>query len=471
MLVVPADLTGDLHDAAARVPGRHGSAGDRDRELARRDPGGSPVTPGVPRAHTDGHDDARRRRAPSRAVLAAALVALTVGLVVVAGRGRAGSAGPGRWRSSRSWSPTRVMALSFGICGAILAWHRPGNPIGWLFAAGGLLQAVAAAVPPVGDAAASRPARRTSTLRLLVDGVRLQLAVGDRAVHPARAAAVPRRAAGLAALAAGGGRRRRHRSAVRAGDGRRPEPVEDGGPVAYLTLAATTGSRRCGRSPSSAPSAPTCSPWSPWSCATAAARRSCAGSCSGCCVAAGRWSWRPTLPWGLVAGTPIAVLLTIPLIPVAVTVAVVRYRLLDIRLVASRALTWLLLSLGVLAAYVALVAVAGPVRLRPARPVGADHGAARAGRGPVAAPAAAGRRPGDVRRPRQPGPGRLPARRRAGTAATRDFGGRGRRDPDRRCGCRTSASSARDGRSPPTGPAGRDGDRGPRATAARSSAP
>ena len=41
------------------------------------------------------------------------------------------------------------------------------------------------------------------------------------------------------------------------------------------------------------------------------------------------------------------VLLPIPLIPVAVTVAVVRHRLLDIRLVASRALTWLLLSLGV----------------------------------------------------------------------------------------------------------------------------
>jgi len=40
---------------------------------------------------------------------------------------------------------------------------------------------------------------------------------------------------------------------------------------------------------------------------------------------------------------------------VAVTVAVVRHRLLDIRLVASRALTWLLLSLGVLAGYVLLV--------------------------------------------------------------------------------------------------------------------
>ena len=40
-----------------------------------------------------------------------------------------------------------VMGLAFGGCGALLAWHRPGNPIGWLFLAGGLLQAVAAAVP------------------------------------------------------------------------------------------------------------------------------------------------------------------------------------------------------------------------------------------------------------------------------------------------------------------------------------
>jgi signal transduction histidine kinase len=62
------------------------------------------------------------------------------------------------------------------------------------------------------------------------------------------------------------------------------------------------------------------------------------------------------LLWGLVTNAPIAVLLAIPLIPVAVTVAIVRYRLLDIRLVVSRALAWLLLSLGVVVAYAALVA-------------------------------------------------------------------------------------------------------------------
>ena len=64
-----------------------------------------------------------------------------------------------------------------------------------------------------------------------------------------------------------------------------------------------------------------------------------------------------SVAWGLVAGTPVAVLFCIPLIPVAVTVAVVRHGLLDIRLVVSRALAWLLLSLLVVVAYAALVAV------------------------------------------------------------------------------------------------------------------
>ena len=63
------------------------------------------------------------------------------------------------------------------------------------------------------------------------------------------------------------------------------------------------------------------------------------------------------LPWSFVAGTPIAVLFTIPLIPAAIAIAVLRHQLLDIRLVVARALAWLLLSAAALAAYVALVAV------------------------------------------------------------------------------------------------------------------
>ena len=63
------------------------------------------------------------------------------------------------------------------------------------------------------------------------------------------------------------------------------------------------------------------------------------------------------LPWSFVAGTPIAVLFAIPLVPLAIAVAVIRHQLLDIRLVVSRAVAWLLLSVAALTAYVAVVAL------------------------------------------------------------------------------------------------------------------
>lgn len=30
-----------------------------------------------------------------------------------------------------------VIGVSFGLCGALLAWHRPLLPLGWLYAGGG----------------------------------------------------------------------------------------------------------------------------------------------------------------------------------------------------------------------------------------------------------------------------------------------------------------------------------------------
>lgn len=62
-------------------------------------------------------------------------------------------------------------------------------------------------------------------------------------------------------------------------------------------------------------------------------------------------------PWALVAGTPIAVLFTIPLLPVAITVGILRHQLLDIRLVLARGVAYLLLSALVLLAYAGLVVV------------------------------------------------------------------------------------------------------------------
>ncbi|MFL6073332.1 MAG: histidine kinase [Mycobacteriales bacterium] len=60
--------------------------------------------------------------------------------------------------------------------------------------------------------------------------------------------------------------------------------------------------------------------------------------------------------WWLVDGGPILTLLAFPLLPAAIAVAVLRHQLLDIRLVLSRAVLYLLLSLGVVGAYAALLA-------------------------------------------------------------------------------------------------------------------
>ena len=62
------------------------------------------------------------------------------------------------------------------------------------------------------------------------------------------------------------------------------------------------------------------------------------------------------VPWSLVAGTPVVVLFGIPLVPLAVTVAIVRHQLLDIRVIVPRVLSWLLLSALVLACYSAAIA-------------------------------------------------------------------------------------------------------------------
>jgi two-component system, NarL family, sensor kinase len=63
------------------------------------------------------------------------------------------------------------------------------------------------------------------------------------------------------------------------------------------------------------------------------------------------------VPWGIFGIGPILGLLVIPLIPVAVTVAILRYQLLDIRLVVSRALVYGLLTGCAAGAYVGLVAL------------------------------------------------------------------------------------------------------------------
>jgi hypothetical protein len=63
------------------------------------------------------------------------------------------------------------------------------------------------------------------------------------------------------------------------------------------------------------------------------------------------------IPWGVFLVGPVLMLLAIPLIGVAVTIAILRYQLLDIRLVFSRTVVYLGLTGAVVLAYEVLVAL------------------------------------------------------------------------------------------------------------------
>jgi two-component system, NarL family, sensor kinase len=248
-----------------------------------------------------------------------------------------------------------AIGMSFGICGAILAWHRPRNPIGWLFAAGGVAYATAALAAPLG--AVLREAAAPIAVQRLVITIFFwswPLAIG--LVLP------------LTLLLFPDGRppTRRWRWVVIAvivtaplfslEMGTFPYPVEPGYPIGYLTI----------------PFYESLGPlWTAAEIRTTLALFLGAGAVAvryrrGSDIERRQLLWLllavmvaliVILPWDLVAGTPIEVLFAIPLIPIAVTVAIVRHQLLDIRLVVSRVLAWLMLLLAVVVAYTGLVAL------------------------------------------------------------------------------------------------------------------
>ena len=249
-----------------------------------------------------------------------------------------------------------AIGLSFGICGAILAWHRPRNPIGWLFAAGGVAYSTSALAAPLGavlhDAAAPIAVQRLLitifawswpwaiglflplALLLFPDG--RPLSRGWRWVVIAVIITAP-----LFALEMGAW----------------PD-APPGYPTGYLTLSGYAALQPL------------------W---TATGWRTTLALFLGVVALAVRYRrgsdverrqllWLllavlvaliVILPWGLVAGTPVEVLFAIPLIPIAVTVAIVRQELLDIRLVVARLLAWMMLLLAVIVAYTGLIALIG----------------------------------------------------------------------------------------------------------------
>ena len=248
-----------------------------------------------------------------------------------------------------------LMGVAFAGCGGILVWHRSRNPIGWLFVVAGLAHATTAVAAPalqlLIDAEAPLPAQRLVLTAFAWSwpwsiGLCLPLAL---LLFPDGHPPSPRwRWVVLAVIVTA--------PLFALEMGASPEPMDPSLPVGYLTL-------------------PGYGALQPLWIATEI--RGALAMCAGLAALAVRYRrgseverrqllWLllavlvaviVILPWGLVAGTPIEVLFAIPLIPIAVTVAIVRHQLLDIRLVVSRMLAWMMLLLAVVVAYAGLVAL------------------------------------------------------------------------------------------------------------------
>ena len=246
-----------------------------------------------------------------------------------------------------------LMGLSFGLCGAVIAWHRPRNPVGWLLVAAGLGHATTAMAVPLAGVLADQGApmaaqRLASTVAAWAwpwsIGLFLPLAL---LLFPTGRLPSPRwRPVAVAFVVTA--------PLFALELGTEPAPIMEGNPVGYLTVANHAD-------------------WAPlWMLSELRVLAFMVLALVALVVRYRRgdarersqllWLLLATLavvvviiPWSLVAGTPVLVLFAIPLIPVAIAAAVVRHQLLDIRLVVSRALTWALLSLGALAIYLLLV--------------------------------------------------------------------------------------------------------------------
>lgn len=248
-----------------------------------------------------------------------------------------------------------LIGVGFGLCGALIAWHRPSSALGWMYAVGGLCQTASALAAPLAQ--------------LLHDGdaaewaVRLSMTVFQWG-WPVNITLVP-----LSLLLLPDGRlaSRRWRPvalvvAVTAPlfvleIGLAPEHPP-GIPPAYLTLGAATYDSLAWL-------------WTlsevRWlltllvgvACLVVRYRRGSEAVRRQLLwlVAAAAVIFVAVIPWTFVAGTPVVVLFTIPLLPAAVAIGVLRHQLLDIRLVVARGLTYALLSGLVLAAYAGLVVV------------------------------------------------------------------------------------------------------------------
>ena len=248
-----------------------------------------------------------------------------------------------------------LFGLSFGICGTIIARHRPDNAIGWLFLADGIGHATTAAAAPIGLALQNADA--PTVLARLVSTVASWSWPWSIALFlPMALLLFP--------------------------DGRLPSPrwrpvaiaLVVTSPIFVIELGTDPGTVAPGMAPHYLTIVDRDVLQPLW---LTGELRSLLGIVLGLVSLFVRyrragevqrrqilWLLLATIvaliflvPWGLLAEAPIFVLFSIALIPVGVTVAIVRHQLLDIRLVVSRALAWSLLTVGAVVGYAALVAL------------------------------------------------------------------------------------------------------------------
>lgn len=244
-----------------------------------------------------------------------------------------------------------VIGASFGLCGALIAWNRPGHPVGWLFVVGGLCQSASAAAAPLAQVSID-DGRPLALTRALVTVFAVAWPVHIGVCLPLSLLLLP--------------------------DGTVPSPrwrwvLLAVAVTSPLFVLANGNAHADGTFPDGFLLLPVDGGWQVlW---TAEEFRWVASVLAGLTALVVRYRrgdetvrrqllWvvlgAGTLvvavtPWALLSGTPVAVLFAIPLLPAGIAVAVLRHGLLDIRVVLARALVYLALSVVVFAGYALLV--------------------------------------------------------------------------------------------------------------------